>query len=177
MTLSKRTGWSERTLFINVAFQADGLKYLWLDLINTFQIEGDFYKHLGKARHWTYWELFPLAIYFKLCSIIIHSFRKKSINEPSREKTNIVDSFYSIPLSPWDEICRSGSVCVDCAGWSGSINYAEAMMFVFLRDGSKRCCILKQFFIVFIVFTKLVWWFTTLRWSLLYSCTIASQCL
>ena len=43
---------------------------------------------------------------------------------------------YSIPLSPWDRMCRPGSVCVDCGGWSGSIHYAEAIMLGFSQDGS-----------------------------------------
>ena len=42
----------------------------------------------------------------------------------------------SIPVSPWNGMCRSGSVCADCAGWSGSIHYAEAILFGFSRDGS-----------------------------------------
>ena len=41
---------------------------------------------------------------------------------------------YSIPLSSWDGMCRPGSVCADCAGWSGSIHNAE--MLVFSRYGS-----------------------------------------
>ena len=42
---------------------------------------------------------------------------------------------YSIPLSTWNGMCRPGLACADCAGWSGSIHYAEAIM-CFLRDGS-----------------------------------------
>ena len=34
---------------------------------------------------------------------------------------------------PWDGRCRSGSVC---AGWSGSIHYADAIMLVFSLYGS-----------------------------------------
>ena len=45
---------------------------------------------------------------------------------------------YSIPLSPLDGMCRPVSVCVDYAGRSGSIQYAEAMMFVFSQDGSNK---------------------------------------
>ena len=37
----------------------------------------------------------------------------------------------SIPLSPWDGIGRPGLACANCAGWSGSIHYAESIMFVF----------------------------------------------
>ena len=42
---------------------------------------------------------------------------------------------YFIPLSSRDGMRRPGSVCADCAGWSGSIYYAEAIMLVFSRDG------------------------------------------
>ena len=45
---------------------------------------------------------------------------------------------YSIPLSPWDRMCHPGSVCTDCAGWSGSIHYAEAIMLVFSWNGSNN---------------------------------------
>ena len=38
---------------------------------------------------------------------------------------------YYIPLSPWDGMCWSGSVCTDCEGWSWSIHYAYAIMLVF----------------------------------------------
>ena len=41
---------------------------------------------------------------------------------------------YSIPLSPSDGMGLPGSVCADCAGWSGSIRYAEAILLVFSRD-------------------------------------------
>ena len=43
---------------------------------------------------------------------------------------------YSIPVSPWDGMCRPGLACADCAGWSGSIHYEEVIMLVFSRDGS-----------------------------------------
>ena len=44
---------------------------------------------------------------------------------------------YSIPpLYPWDRMCRPGLACADCAGWSGSIHYAESMMLVFSWNGS-----------------------------------------
>ena len=39
---------------------------------------------------------------------------------------------YSIPLSTWDRMSRPGLACVDCAGWSGSIHYAESIMLGFL---------------------------------------------
>ena len=45
-------------------------------------------------------------------------------------------SQYSIPLFPWDGMCRPGSVCADCAGWSESIHYAETTMLVFSDAGS-----------------------------------------
>ena len=38
---------------------------------------------------------------------------------------------YSLPLSPCDGMCRSGSVCAECAGWSGSIHYAESIILLF----------------------------------------------
>ena len=43
---------------------------------------------------------------------------------------------YSISLSPWDGMCRQGSVCADGAGWSGSTHYAEGIMLVFSPDVS-----------------------------------------
>ena len=33
-------------------------------------------------------------------------------------------------------MCRLWSACGDCAGWSGSIHYAAAILLVFSRDGS-----------------------------------------
>ena len=43
---------------------------------------------------------------------------------------------YSIPLPPWDGMCRLGSVRAYYAGWSGSIHYKKAIMLVFSWDGS-----------------------------------------
>ena len=37
---------------------------------------------------------------------------------------------YIISLSPWDGMCQSGLACVDWAGLSGSIHYAESIMLV-----------------------------------------------
>ena len=45
-------------------------------------------------------------------------------------------NYYSIPLFPWDEMCRPGLACADCACWSGSIYYAESILLVFLWNGS-----------------------------------------
>ena len=42
---------------------------------------------------------------------------------------------YSIPLSRRDGTCRPGSICADSKGWSGSIHYAESIMFRFSQDG------------------------------------------
>ena len=39
---------------------------------------------------------------------------------------------YSIPpFPPWDGMCRPALACADCAGWSGSIHYAEYIMLFF----------------------------------------------
>ena len=35
---------------------------------------------------------------------------------------------HCIPLSPRDGMCQPGSVCAECAVWSGLIHYAESMM-------------------------------------------------
>ena len=43
---------------------------------------------------------------------------------------------YSIPLSPLYGVCRPGSFCADCTVWSGSIYYAEVILFVLSRNGS-----------------------------------------
>ena len=43
---------------------------------------------------------------------------------------------YSIPLSPWDGMCRPGIACADCAVLSWSNHFAESIMLVFSRDGS-----------------------------------------
>ena len=43
---------------------------------------------------------------------------------------------YSLPLLLWDGMCRSGLACADCAGWSGSIHYAESIMLVLSWNGS-----------------------------------------
>ena len=40
---------------------------------------------------------------------------------------------YYIPLSSWEGMCRSRSVCTDCAGWSWTIHYANTIMLVFSR--------------------------------------------
>ena len=37
----------------------------------------------------------------------------------------------SIPLSPWDGMCRTG---LACAGWSGLIHYAESIMLFFIVE-------------------------------------------
>ena len=42
-------------------------------------------------------------------------------------------NYYSIPLSPWDRMCQPRLACKDCAGWSGSIHYAESIMFLLIR--------------------------------------------
>ena len=52
---------------------------------------------------------------------------------------------YAIPISTWDGMYRPGWVCVDCAGWSWSIHYAEAIMLVFSRDGSYMNMRVKHF--------------------------------
>ena len=36
-------------------------------------------------------------------------------------------------------MCRPRLACEDCAGWSGSIHYAETIVLVFSRNGSKSC--------------------------------------
>ena len=40
---------------------------------------------------------------------------------------------YSIPLSPYDGMCRPGLACVS---WSGTIHYAESILLVFSWNGS-----------------------------------------
>ena len=57
-------------------------------------------------------------------------------------------------LSPWYGTCRPGSVCADCAVWSGSIHYAEAIMLVFSRDGSCVTCIDGQMSFLFLATLK-----------------------
>ena len=60
---------------------------------------------------------------------------------------------YSISLSPWDGMYRPGSVCSDCAGWSGSLHYAEAILLVFSRDGSNVLCVTKWIDLLWILKT------------------------
>ena len=43
---------------------------------------------------------------------------------------------YFTPLSTWDGMFRPGLACADCAGWSGSIHYADPIMLVFSWNGS-----------------------------------------
>ena len=43
---------------------------------------------------------------------------------------------YSIPLSPWDGMCRPGSVCAD---WYGSIHYAEVIFLNLLYYCMRHC--------------------------------------
>ena len=45
---------------------------------------------------------------------------------------------YSIPLFPWDGICRTGSVCADCAGWFWNDTLRRVHNVCFLTDGSYR---------------------------------------
>ena len=58
---------------------------------------------------------------------------------PERHFSPTVDFLFQESLLyasiPRDGMCRPGSVCADCAAWSGSIHYAEAIMLVFSRDG------------------------------------------
>ena len=55
-------------------------------------------------------------------------------------------NYYSTHLPPWDGMCRSGSVCADCTGWSGSTHYAEAILLDFSRDGSYVFVTMSHFF-------------------------------
>ena len=38
---------------------------------------------------------------------------------------------FSIPLFPWNGMCRPGLACAACEGWSGSMHNAESILLVF----------------------------------------------
>ena len=96
-------------------------------MFQMFQSVVDFYRDLRLARKPTWWTL------CKISNWISRSMQRRLTRSDNfRVLWNFCfRNHYSIPISPWDGMCRPGLACADCAGLSGSIHYAEPIMLAF----------------------------------------------